>query len=135
MEFKEITLSTSKTEEIIDITSKVSNFISEAGVVNGVCFVYVPHSTAAVIINENVDPNLRKDILNNLSRLVPEGIWEHDKLDSNATAHLKSALLSPSISIPIRSAELVLGTWQSLAFVELDGPRKRSVFVTILKGD
>jgi secondary thiamine-phosphate synthase enzyme len=91
----------------------------------------VPHATAAVILNENADPNVCQDILDALGRLIPEGAWRHDRIDSNAAAHIKATILGPSEALPVEGAQLRLGTWQSLMLVELDGPRERTGIVQV----
>lgn len=130
---RKLSFSTSSKGEIVDITREVSRVVSESKVKDGVCVVYVPHATAAITINENADPNIGLDFLDALQRLVPdhEG-WRHDRIDDNAAAHIKSAIVGPSESIPIESGKLCLGTWQNVFLCELDGPRTRTVLVTVL---
>ncbi|HXG21325.1 MAG TPA: secondary thiamine-phosphate synthase enzyme YjbQ [Methylomirabilota bacterium] len=127
----ELKVRSNKKCEVIDITSQVSEVVRSANVNEGLCCVYVPHATAAVVINENDDMQIGQDLLDALDRMVPEGIWRHDKIDSNGAAHLKSAILGPSETIPIQNGRLALGTWQAVMFVELDGPRDRKVIVTV----
>jgi secondary thiamine-phosphate synthase enzyme len=91
----------------------------------------VTHATAAIVINENYDPNVCEDVLDALGKLIPEGVWRHDRVDNNAAAHIKSAILGPGETIPVREGKLVLGTWQAIMLVELDGPRDRRVVVTV----
>ena len=122
---------TSKTQEMIDITSQVAETVRQSGIVQGLCMVYVPHATAAVVINENADPNVCQDILDALGRMVPEGAWRHDRVDNNAAAHIKATILGPSETVPVRDGSLQLGTWQSLMLVEFDGPRERTVIVEV----
>ena len=122
---------TKKAQEMLDITARVSEAVKQSGVNDGICLVYVPHATAAVVINENADPNVCEDILEALARLIPEGRWRHDRVDSNAAAHIKATILGPSEAVPIRGGRLGLGTWQSLMLVELDGPRNRTVIVEV----
>ena len=88
-------------------------------------------ATAAVVINENDDPNVCEDVLDALDKLIPAGVWRHDRVDGNAAAHIKSAILGPGETIPVRDGKLVLGTWQAIMLVELDGPRDRRVIVTV----
>jgi secondary thiamine-phosphate synthase enzyme len=125
---------TNKKNEIVDITSEVKNCVKKIcereKIKEGICVVYVPHATAAVTINENYDPAVCEDFLNFLSKLVPEGIWKHDRIDRNGAAHIKSALIGPSVSIPIKDSSLMLGTWQGIMLCEFDGPRERKVIVT-----
>jgi secondary thiamine-phosphate synthase enzyme len=127
----EFSVRTRKAQEMFDITERVAEVVSRSGVSDGICLVYVPHATAAVIINENADPNVCEDILEALARLIPEGRWRHDRVDNNAAAHIKATILGPSEAVPIRGGRLGLGTWQSLMLVELDGPRNRTVIVEV----
>jgi secondary thiamine-phosphate synthase enzyme len=127
----ELTIRTRKTQEMIDITSQVGEVVRSSGVASGLCLVYVPHATAAIVINENADPNVCQDILDALGRMVPEGAWRHDRVDNNAAAHIKATILGPSQAIPVREGGLRLGTWQSVMLVELDGPRDRTVIVEV----
>ena len=94
--------------------------------------MYVPHATAAVVINENDDPNLCDDPLDVLAKLIPEGVWRHDRVDNNGAAHLKASILGPGETVPVRNGRLLLGTWQAIMLVDLDGPRQRRVVVTVL---
>ncbi len=122
----ELIIKTNKKEELVDITELVENKIK---IQNGLINVYVKHTTAAIIINENYDPNICTDILTCLSKLIPRGIWLHDKIDNNASAHIKASILGPSETIPIKNKKLQLGQWQSIMFVELDGPRTRKIIL------
>lgn len=117
--------------EMIDITERVRAFVGDADIEEGICSVYVAHATAAVVINENADPNVGVDILDALDRLVPEGGWRHDRIDDNAAAHIKAAILGPGETIPVRDGRLLLGTWQAIMVVELDGPKDRRVILTL----
>lgn len=117
--------------EMIDVTQRVASIVAEADVGEGMCSVFVPHATAAVIINENDDPQVCDDVLDALSKLIPEGVWRHDRVDGNAAAHIKASILGPSETIPVASGKLVLGTWQAIMVVDLDGPRQRRVVVTV----
>ena len=127
-----ITISTSKKQELIDITDKVSVIVKKSNVKEGLCIIYVMHATAAIIINENADPDICLDTIDALNDLIPAGKWRHDKLDGNADAHIKSTILGPSETIPINNGKLQLGTWQSPMLVELDGPRNRDIMITIV---
>lgn len=132
---EEFTISTSKKQELIDITDKINSIIKKSKVKNGICNVFAAHATAAIIINENYDPNICLDLIDALNKLIPSGIWRHDRIDGNADAHIKSAVLGPSETMPIKNGELDLGRWQSAMFVELDGPRSnRKIVVTIMGG-
>jgi secondary thiamine-phosphate synthase enzyme len=117
--------------EMLDVTAQVAEIVHQANLPEGLCSVYVTHATAAVIINENDDPNVCADILNALDRLIPEGIWQHDRVDNNGAAHIKAAVLGPGETVPVRDGKLVLGRWQAIMLVDLDGPRERRVVVTV----
>ena len=119
-----ITISTSKKQELIDITDEVNAIVCKSKVKEGLCNIFATHATAAIIINENYDPNICLDIIDALNSMVKEGGWRHDRVDNNAASHIKSAILGPSETIPIKDGELQLGTWQSPMLVELDGPRR-----------
>jgi secondary thiamine-phosphate synthase enzyme len=127
----DITLRTRKTQEMIDITQQVADEIRRMGTKDGLCLVFVPHATAAVVINENADPNVCQDILDAMGGLVPEGPWRHDRIDNNAAAHIKATILGPSETVPVRGGALRLGTWQRLMLMEFDGPRDRTVIVEV----
>ena len=127
-----INISTKRKEEIIDITSEVEGVVKRTGVKEGLCTVFARHATAAIIINENWDVSLQDDLLNLLRKLVPSGVWKHDKIDDNGAAHLKSMLLGPSETIPVKNGKLMLGRWQGIALAEFDGPRKREVIVQVM---
>ncbi len=128
---KEFRVRSRRKQELIDVTSQVADIVRASGVSEGMCHVYVTHATAAVVVNENDDPNVCEDLLDCLDRLVPAGIWRHDRVDNNAAAHIKAAILGPGETLPVREGHLVLGTWQAVMVVELDGPRERRVVVTV----
>jgi secondary thiamine-phosphate synthase enzyme len=128
---QELTVQTRQRYEMVDLTKPVAQIVSDAGVDEGLCSVFVPHATAAIVIHENDDPNLCTDLLDALAKLVPEGVWKHDRVDGNGAAHIKSAILGPSETIPVRGGRLLLGTWQAIMLVDLDGPRRRRVVVTV----
>ncbi len=117
--------------QMLDITGQVADIVRHSNLPEAICSVYVAHATAAVVINENDDPNVCEDVLDALAKLVPEGVWRHDRVDNNAAAHIKSAILGPGETLPVRAGQLVLGTWQAIMLVELDGPRDRRVIVTV----
>jgi secondary thiamine-phosphate synthase enzyme len=127
----EFCVRTKRPQEMVDITGRVADLVRQSGVGDGICLVFVPHATAAVVINENADPNVCEDILDALAGLVPEGKWRHDRIDDNAAAHIKATILGPSQAVPVREGCLRLGTWQSLMLAELDGPRDRTVIVEV----
>jgi secondary thiamine-phosphate synthase enzyme len=122
-------------DEIIDVTADVKLAVAESGVSEGQCLVYTPHATAAVVVNENDDPNIAADLLRALEALVPtRNDWLHDRIDGNAAAHIKSAMLGPSETIPVERGRLCLGTWQNVFLVELDGPRRERKLVVSVVG-
>jgi secondary thiamine-phosphate synthase enzyme len=127
----EFVIKTEKKEEIVDLTSQVKEIVEKSKFKKGICYIYVPHATAALTINENYDENVCLDFLNFLDKAVPQGKWLHDKVDSNGAAHIKAAIIGPSEFIPICDGKLMLGTWQGIMFCEFDGPRDRRVIVEI----
>ena len=127
----EFRIRTTTKREMIDLTARVADVVARAGMAEGLCSVYTPHATAAIVVNENDDPNVCVDVLDALDRLVPAGIWRHDRVDGNAASHIQATILGPGETIPIQQGKLLLGTWQAVMLVELDGPRDRRVVVTI----
>ena len=120
----------SKTE-FQEITSKVREMVRDSGIKSGICVVYVPHTTAGVMINEHADPDIVSDILHQLEEIAPrQGKYKHT--EGNAAAHIKSALIGTSVTLPVNYGELALGTWQGIFFGEFDGPRNREIMVTII---
>ncbi len=114
--------------EMVDITDQVQRSVVESGIKNGICFIFVPHTTAAITINEGADSSVRLDIIEKLSKLVPsDGNYRH--LEGNADAHIKASLIGPSLTVLVSDGKLALGTWQRIFFCEFDGPRTRQVFV------
>jgi secondary thiamine-phosphate synthase enzyme len=126
-----LSVKTSTKTELIDITSKIAKCVKESGVSEGLCMLYVPHTTAAVTINESADPSVRGDIMMVLNQIVP---WDanYKHLEGNSPAHVKSTLVGASELVAIKNGSLVLGTWQGLFFCEFDGPRTRKIHVSIL---
>ncbi|NOZ77170.1 MAG: YjbQ family protein [Euryarchaeota archaeon] len=130
---KTLTVKSRKATEFIDITREVEGAVAESGVREGVVTVYTPHTTTAILINEN-DPRLLSDYEKILEKLVPKGAgYAHDPGEGNAHAHLRSALIGPAKSVPVSAGRPVLGTWQRIFFVELDGPRTRRVMVQAIQ--
>ncbi len=127
-----LTIRTRSQSELMDITPLVRDVVDKSEIENGVCHVFVPHTTAGITINENADPSVRQDILMELDKLVPwQGNYTH--LEGNAAAHIKASLVGSSETIPVENGELVLGTWQGVFFAEFDGPRRREVWVKITR--
>ena len=117
--------------EFIDITEMVQDVIKEAGVKSGVCYLYIPHTTAGITINEGADPSVQRDILNSLTRLIPHDM-NYAHREGNADAHIKSTIVGTSVNIIVDEGKLVLGTWQSIFFCEFDGPRHRRIAITFI---
>lgn len=125
------TIKTRSRNEMVDITGQVESAVRKSGVVSGVCFVYVPHTTAGVTVNESYDPDVAKDISVTLSRLVPAGSgYEHT--EGNADAHIKSVLVGCCQALPVENGRLMLGRWQGLFFCEFDGPRERRFLIKVI---
>ncbi len=123
-----IEIDTRRRQELIDITGQVQRAL-EGRVQRGICLVYSLHTTTALMVNEE-EPGLVQDVLERLSAIVPEGLgYQHDRIDDNAHSHIQAALLGNSVVLPIEDGGLVLGTWQRILLVELDGPRRRKVCV------
>jgi len=127
----ELRIRTTAKREMVDLTARVAEIVARSKVTEGLCSVYVPHATAAVVVNENDDPNVCIDVLDALDRLVPAGVWRHDRVDGNAASHIQATLLGPGETMPVQDGRLLLGTWQAVMLVELDGPRERRVLVTV----
>lgn len=131
MNFYQFTLSTSK-EGMFDITDMVKDALAMSKVSDGICVVYTPHTTAAITINENADPDVIKDFLYGLAKTFPDRT-EYKHLEGNSSAHLKSSTIGCSETIIIENSKLLLGTWQGIYFCEFDGPRTRKFYVKIIK--
>jgi secondary thiamine-phosphate synthase enzyme len=128
---EKIKISTSKRTELIDITGEVKAKAAKAKIKDGVCFVFCPHTTAGLTINENADPSVKKDITNALSNLFPKDAG-YAHAEGNSDGHIKSSLLGSSLTIFLENGELALGTWQGVYFCESDGPRSREVWVKVI---
>lgn len=130
--FKELSFSTSKAREVIDLTSKVTSAVRESGIKNGLLIVQLPHATASLVLNEN-ESGLKQDLLNKLDDFAPvRGGYQHDRIDDNAHAHLKSAFIGSSRVLPIADRHVVRGTWQSFLVIEQDGPRTRRLAIFVM---
>ncbi|MGD2271992.1 MAG: secondary thiamine-phosphate synthase enzyme YjbQ [Desulfobacterales bacterium] len=127
-----ITVKSKSRTELIDITSEVQNTVRSSDIADGLCMLYVPHTTAAITINESADPSVKADILMILNEIVP---WKanYRHLEGNSPAHVKSTLVGASELIAIEKGKLVLGTWQGIFFCEFDGPRTRKLHIHIMK--
>lgn len=125
---------TESREEMVDVTSRVRETIRERGWKGGAVVLYCPHTTAALTVNEGADPDVCRDVVAHLRRLVPrQGDWRH--VEGNSDAHLKTALVGPSLTLIVEGGQLMLGTWQKIFFCEYDGPRRRSFWVRWLPGE
>jgi len=127
-----LSVKTRERTELVDISSEIGRLVEKSGVDQGLCMLYVPHTTAGVTINESADPSVKSDILMVLNQMVP---WEanYRHLEGNSPAHVKSTLVGPSELIAIEKGRLVLGTWQGVFFCEFDGPRSRKLHVRIVE--
>ncbi len=131
--YEEFSFSTSKKKELVDINDRVFEIVRKSGVKEGICIVFAKHATAAIVINENYDPNICLDLIDALDDMVPAGKWRHDKVDGNADAHIKAAILGPHETILVKDGRLQLWQWQSLMFFEMDGTRNgRKVDVQVM---
>lgn len=125
---KEISLNTHNRSEMIDVTAQVQSAVRESGLKEGLCVVFVPHTTAGISINENADPDVGQDILSQLNKVAPQrGNWLHT--EGNADSHVKASIAGSSVTLIVQNGQLYLGTWQGIFFCEFDGPRRRRVLV------
>ena len=131
MAFKSITVKTEGKQLFLDITKQIRLVVRDSGIKSGLCHVFIPHTTAAVTINENADPNVREDILNCLEKIAPSTGSFYRHPEGNAHAHIKAGLMGSDISVFVEAGQLVLGTWQSIFLCEFDGPRTRNVMIRL----
>ncbi len=130
---KSISIKTGSQFDTINITAQIQNLVDDSGILDGIAHIFVPHTTAAVTINEGADPSVMKDMIKELDKIVPlRDNYLH--MEGNSAAHIKSTLVGSSEMVMIENSSLVLGTWQAIFFCEFDGPRHRKVFVKILEG-
>jgi len=128
-----LSIATRARDEVVDLTAEVRRAVQASGVREGLCLVFCPHTTAGLTINEGYDPDVARDLLTVLDRLVPwSGGYRHD--EGNSAAHVKALLCGPSQTVAVADGDLALGTWQALQFCEFDGPRNRQVVVSVLAG-
>jgi len=127
---KQITVATRSKTELVDISSQIEKIVKDSGIKDGVCWVFVPHTTAGISINEGADPSVKRDILSRLDKLVPSA-ERYEHLEGNAPAHIKTSIVGSSETLIIEKGRLLLGTWQSLYLCEFDGPRHRKVIIKI----
>lgn len=129
----EVVVPTTRTRELVDITDEVRTAVRRTGVSNGLCSLYAQGATAALMIQENDDPNITLDVLDCLNEMAPPGRWRHDRVDNNGSAHIQAGIVGPSESVPIRDGELGLSAWQNVFLCDFDGPRaRRTVLVTVI---
>ncbi|MBU0614880.1 MAG: secondary thiamine-phosphate synthase enzyme YjbQ [Nanoarchaeota archaeon] len=124
-----ISISTSESIQIVDISSKVQSIVSRSGMKEGLCVIQSTHTTAGITVNENADPDVKKDMLKGLSVFDSD---DYDHSEGNSAAHIKASLVGPSVSIIVEKGELQLGTWQGIMFCEFDGPRDRKIIVKVI---
>ena len=130
--FKHFNVSTELSTELIDITSDIQKIVNESKVRSGICYIFVPHTTAGIVINENADPSVKRDFLVELNKIVPEREY-FTHTEGNSSAHIKTNLVGSSETVFIENGKLALGTWQGIFFCEFDGPRSRGVWVKIIE--
>jgi secondary thiamine-phosphate synthase enzyme len=128
---EQISVETNKREETIDITPRVKAAVTRAKVREGIVAVSVAHTTAAVFVNENADPDVQKDLLTALERAVPRDA-KYAHAEGNGPAHIKAVMIGNSVTLPVRDGAIALGTWQGIYFAELDGPRERTATITVI---
>lgn len=131
---KKISLSTQSRDQMLEVTEEVNRFVKETGVSEGVVYIYSPHTTAGITINENADPDVKHDMLMRWDEIYP---WEHNKYrhgEGNSASHLKASTTGASQVVIIHKGELVLGTWQGIYFCEFDGPRTRNMYLKVIEG-
>jgi secondary thiamine-phosphate synthase enzyme len=130
---EKVPISTSKKQELVDITSDINKVVKKSNIKEGICIVYCPHTTAGITINENTDPDVQGDILQKLTSLIPEKEnYKHS--EGNSDAHIKSSLFGNEKTVIIRNNNILLGTWQGIFFFEGDGPRQRDIIIKIIEG-
>ena len=133
MHIQEVTVRTALNVQMVNIDREVNSAIKKSGVENGICVLFVPHTTAGITINENADPDVVRDIVMEINKIVPfNDNYQH--MEGNSAGHLKSSLFGPSLSLIVNNGQVVFGTWQSIYFCEFDGPRTRKVLVKIIEG-
>jgi secondary thiamine-phosphate synthase enzyme len=129
LSLQKLKLQTSQRNEMLDVTDRLTQLVRSQNITEGMLIVYVPHTTAAVTINENADPDVKSDLLAKLSALVPQREAYYRHAEGNSDSHLKAAMLGHAVTVLIEGGRLVLGRWQGVYFCEFDGPRERDLFV------
>lgn len=128
---EKISIKTNQRVELVDITQRTQDIVKRKKAKDGVCFLFCPHTTAGLTINENADPSVQRDIVNSLSRLIPEGDG-YSHAEGNSDSHIKASLFGASLTIFVEAGQLKLGTWQGIYFCEGDGPRVREIWVKVI---
>ena len=128
-----INIKSNKRIEMLDVTGHINSLVIKSEILNGICIIHIPHTTAAITINENADIATSKDIINKLSSMIPYGEG-YSHMEGNSDAHIKTSLFGPSLTLIIENGRLLLGTWQSVFFCEFDGPRNRKIFIKLISG-
>lgn len=132
---KVIKVSTTRNNQLIDITRQVEEIVSQSGTGTGLVNVYVQGATAGIMIQENWDNSVQNDVISLLNQVIPKGVWEHDAQDNNGDAHLKAGIVGPSETVPLVDGKIGLSAWQNIFLCEFDGPREeRNIVVTIIEG-
>lgn len=129
---EKIKIRTTQRIDLVDITARIQSVVNKNKTKEGICFIFCPHTTAGLTINENADPSVREDIIRTLNRLIPEGA-NYSHREGNADSHIKSSIFGQSLTIFVEDGRLALGTWQGIYFCEGDGPRSREVWVKIME--
>lgn len=128
---EKISIKTNQRVELADITQRVQDLVERKQLKDGVCFLFCPHTTAGLTINENADRSVQRDIINSLNRLVPEGAG-YSHAEGNSDSHIKASLFGSSLTVFVEAGQLKLGTWQGIYFCESDGPRAREIWIKII---
>lgn len=131
---KSITINSRSKTEMLDMTGQIQQVISKSGFEDGLAYIYVPHTTGAVTVNEGADPAVKRDIIEVLNEIIP---WNFDyrHMEGNSPAHIKTSLMGPGVHVIVENGRLCLGTWQKIFFCEFDGPRKRKVWIKFIWQD
>jgi secondary thiamine-phosphate synthase enzyme len=130
-----IEVGTRRERELVDITERVREEVRRSAIRNGTCALYAQGATAALMIQENDDPNITLDVLDCLDSIAPPGRWRHDRVDDNGSAHIQAGIVGPSEVIPIRDGNLALSTWQNIFLCDFDGPRTRRTVLLTIQGE
>ena len=132
MQMYRLDVATTGAVEFVEITDRVERQVAASGVEEGLCYVFIPHTTAGVTINENADPDVRRDMAHALERMVPRDDPAYRHAEGNSAAHVKASMMGFSVIVPVAQGRLVLGTWQGIYLCEFDGPRRRQALVAVV---